>query len=572
MLANMPRLTTEVMVIGGGAAGCRAAIAAADAGARVILVCKGSFGRCGTTNLAGSLYAAAIGHSDPADSIEVHYQDTIVGGGYIGDQDLVSVLVHEAPGSVYELEQYGVAWDKSGDRFYQGPAPGHRFPRCLRYRDRNGWAIQRVLAREVERRGQISILDDFLVTRLLHANAAIAGAMGIDQRHGRFVIVEAPAVVLATGGAGQLYLVTSTETGATGDGLVLGYLAGAEIVNPEMHQFYPTGFVYPESLRGQLVATSSLWTKGARLYNARGERFMEKSFPLEKENVTRDKIAQAIYSEIAEGRGTPHGGVWLETSWIDGWDEQRYLLSRSFVLPEKLFGIRTDRLEVAPTYHFTLGGLKIDAQCRTAVRGLYAAGEVAGGLHGANRLGGNALAECVVFGKIAGRQAAEYARTSSLPPMPAEQVEEEQARLLKLLKDRPNGTRPCHLMGELKRIMWERAGIVRDERGLREALNAIGSLREGLRRLRVAQEGLVHNLDLAEAVELTNMLVLAKLVVGAGLLRDESRGAHFRRDHPGRDDRRWLANIVAVRKGDEDDFRIEPVRGARLPRGAGQGG
>lgn len=556
----------DVLVIGAGAAGCRAALSAANAGARVLMVCKGSFGRCGTTNLAGALYAAALGHSDPNDDPQVHWEDTIIGGDYIGDQLLVRVLVQEVCGTVEELERYGVTWEKEGDRFCQVSAPSHRFPRCVHNRDQTGRSIQLALMREVEKNEKIAIHDEFLVTRLLVSRQSVVGAVGIDQRSGILAAVRVAAVVVATGGAGQLYQVTGMDTGATGDGIVLGYLAGAEIINPEMHQFYPTSFVHPESLRGISLSTSPLWAKGARLYNALGDRFMERAFPDDKENVPRDKISRAIYAEIAEGRGTANGGVWLEPRFIDGWDVGKGSFARSFVLPERLFGLNTARVEVAPTYHFTLAGLKIDVGCRTSVRGLFAAGEAAGGIHGANRIGGNALAECIVFGKIAGQEAAKYARQNAAPAMPLDQVEEEQSRLFKLLEARPNGVRPGSLLRELKRVMWERVGVIRDGPGLREARSRIASLREDVNCLRIVERGLVHNLELAEAVELTNMLILANAVVNAALLRDESRGAHFRRDYPGSDDERWLANIIARRRGEQDEFRIEPVSlAAQLP-------
>lgn len=550
---------TDVLIIGTGAAGCRAAIEAAEYGARVTIVSKGVFGRSGTTNMAEVVYAAALGHTDRLDRPWFHFEDTIIEGHWLGNQDLVQLLVNEAPKTVYDLERFGLHWYRMEDlkHYYQLPTPGHRYDRGVHYNESTGKQMQAALVKEVLRHCFITVLNDILVTSLFVDDGQVRGAGAIDLKSGNFVAFQASAVIIATGGAGMMYEVTDMEHGSTGDGISMAYRAGAELIAPEMHQFFPTAFAWPETLKGIIVTSSNLWKFGLRLFNAKGDRFMENYFPDEKENVPRDVLSRYIYMEIQEGRGTEHGGVWLDTSRVEGWDYLKRERARSYIWPEKL-GVDTERFEIAPTYHFTMGGVKIDKYAQTNIRGLYAAGEVVGGIHGANRIGGNALPECMVFGAIAGRHAA--LNSEILKVTLATQINDEITRISEQLK--PAGEtvlRPIDGLRTLKSIMYHHLGIVREEKGLESGLEKLNSLEEvDLPRIGVNQEK-VFNIEWIWRIELENMIEQAKLFMSAALMRQESRGAHFRSDYPKIDNQNWLKNITVICTEIGPEFSTIPI-------------
>ncbi len=546
MLELDQRLETEVLIIGSGAAGSAAAIAADEYGAQVLMIAKGASGHCGNTNLAGVVYAAALGHTDPRDSPQVHLEDTIIEGRFLGDQRLAKILCDNSPHTVYDLARYGVPWYRMEDKkhFLQAPTPGHRYDRGAHYDGRTGEMVQKALTAELARHPDITILDDVMITTLLKQDGAIVGAAGIDLKSGGMICISAGSTIVATGGSGKIFQVTDMETGSSGDGVVLCLRAGASLIDPEMHQFFPTAFVFPDTLRGTALATSALWKYGLRMFNRVNERFMERYYPVEKENVPRDVLSQCIFKEILERRGTEHGGVWLDTYAVENWEHWRRDRARTYVWPAKL-GVDVRRSEVAPTSHFTLGGIRFDENAQTGVEGLYVAGEAAGGIHGANRIGGNALAECMVFGEIAGRHAA-LARRSARP---ADEclLHEERLRLERMLGRTavPNGVSPARLTARLRDTVYRNGGVVRTEKLLKRGLADIQEMRQEFENCLQVSAGEHYNVEWVRALELDSMLTIGEITMKAATLRKESRGAHFRVDYPYPDNGNWLKHIVA---------------------------
>ncbi len=536
---------TDVLVIGSGAAGCAAAITADEYGARVMMIAKGVVGRSGNTCLAGVVFAAGLGHTDPRDNPVVHMEDTIIEGRFLGDQRLVKLMCDHAPHTVYDLARYGVRWYRLEDEkhFLQAPTPGHRYDRGVHYDGRTGQEVQQALNAEIARHPDIVCLDDVLITTLLKRDGRVIGAAGIDLKTGKLLSIVAGSTIVATGGAGKIFRVTDMETGSTGDGMVWCLRAGATMIDPEMHQFFPTAFVYPETLRGTALATSALWVYGLRLFNRHGERFMARYYPAEKENVPRDVLSQCIQKEILEGRGTEHGGVWLDTYAVENWEHWQRDRARSYVWPAKL-GVDVRHPEVATTSHYTLGGIRINEHAETGIEGLYAVGEVAGGLHGANRIGGNALADCMVFGEIAGQQAALARR--AVPPADPQLLQQERDRLRGLLgrSTTPDGIGPAELTARLRETMYQRAGVVRNEELLGKALAEIQEVQELVQRRLVVGKEEHFNVEWIWALEIDSMLTISELTVQAAHLRTESRGAHFRVDYPYPDNDNWLKHIV----------------------------
>lgn len=552
------RLKCDVLVIGSGAAGCRAAIEASEHSADVILTAKGVFGKSGTTNLACVVYDAALGHSDPNDSPQIHFEDSVVYSRFLANQELVRIFTWGAPKTVYDLERYGLPWYKTEDgRFYQLNSPGLRYNRGVHYNESTGKKVQNALVRELRRpsRRNVRIVEDLFIYRFLMSDGRVSGAVGLDLQRDRFFVIQAGSTILATGGMGMAYSVTDMEAGSCGDGLYLAYEAGAELMDMEMHQFFPTAFVYPESLRGVIVTSSQLWKMGMKLYNGRGERFMARHYPDECEDVPRDILSRRILMEIAEGRGTPHGGVWADTTDIRGFAEFKKDRPRTYVWKEK-FGVKTDRFEVAPTYHYTLGGIRIDVGARTKVPGLYAAGEVTGGIHGANRLAGNALPECMVFGEIAGNNATAECRTDL--PLDEQQVEMAKAKVLGLVSRGEAGEIPYALIFKrTRRLLYDKVGIIRTGESLNEAAREIEEIKGQLPRLR-SGAGLSGKFAIARALETEMIVRLGELVINSSLMREESRGAHFRVDFP-ETNPAWLKNIVVHWTGEEALYATTPV-------------
>lgn len=559
-----------MLIIGAGAAGCRAAIEANEYGIdNIIMVSKGPFGKSGNTNLACVVYSASMRHTNTRDSPEAHFKDTVVEGRYLGNQKLIEILVREAPKTVWDLERYGMKWSKYKDgRFYQLPAPGHSYDRGVHcgpppeqkgagFRVRElGIALQACLCREVKRHQSITILDDIFCTNLLTNKGQVVGATCIDIKTGKFFAIQAKSTILATGGAGLIYEMNDMFTGSTGDAMAMAYRAGAELIDMEMHQFFPTAYVYPEYVKGRIVRSSSLWVLGLKLYNAKGERFMERyyidyqRFRSTPEHVPRDMLSRAIYTEIIEGRGTKHGGVWYDATDIKGYEPPK---------TRKVLGIDPYRFEVAPACHFTIGGVRITERAETSLNGLYACGEVCGGLHGANRLAGNALAECLVFGAIAGKNAAIRAFSTDLPEIDKEQLDAERERVFKLRRQKSaDGIRPVALKRKMQKLMWEKAGLVRDAVGLKQTMEILDTMMaEDLPKLVIADVDRC-NFEWIETLEMENLLTIAEMTVRSALMREESRGAHYRLDFRETDNTNWLVNIV-ITKSKNDRMHLSTI-------------
>ena len=518
----------DVLVIGSGGAGCRAAIEARKHELNVIIVSKGLSFKSGCTTLAEGGYNAAFGYVDKEDSIEAHFDDTMKGGAYLNDPELVKILVEEAPERLKELENFGALFDRQeSGKLNQRPFGGQTYRRTCFQGDRTGHEMMTALKEEVTRL-DIENVEEIVITSLItdESNRSVQGACGISIRTSNFIIFQSKSTILATGGAGWLYPVTSNAMQKTGDGYALAYNVGSDLLDMEQVQFHPTGMLYPESRKGVLI-TEAARGEGGRLINAKGERFMEKYDP-RGELATRDVVARAIYQEIIEGRGTPRGGVYLDVTHLSRKIIEDKLETMLLQFLDVDLDIREEPMEVAPTAHHFMGGTRINEHGETSTKNLFAAGEVTGGVHGANRLGGNALADTQVFGKRAGESAAKNAlNTKSTFNM--EQAIAEQDRIQILFKD--GDYYPFEIKKELEEVMWKYVAIIRNKKGLETALERINELKVMLSNLKVPDLG-EFNKDLQDALEIENMLNIADLVATSALIREESRGAHYRSDYP----------------------------------------
>lgn len=544
-------IETDVLVVGSGGAGLWAAIRAAEAGARTLLVDKGLVGRSGNTVMASGLSVVGPWHL-PGDGPEVLLDDTLEGGQFLNNEKLVRILIDETPKRVAELEAWGLAFDREEDgRYFLLQSGGHRYPRVLVRSDRVGLAIAKTLRRRALQIG-VRFQEDTMVTALLTNGEQVAGAVGIDCRSGDFLAFRARAVVLATGGVGQLYPMSTSRASNSGDGLALALRAGAVMVDMEQVQFYPRSLVFPPSVKG-----FGLGIMG-KLLNRCGERFMERYDPERLESSTRDITSRAIYSEIEAGRGTEHGGVFKDARETPERVFLSYLDQYNFCLKRGL-DLKKEMAEVAPAVHYFMGGIVINERGESSLAGLYAAGEVAGGTHGANRLGGNSLADLLVFGARAGEWAARWALQS--PPMEVDpqQVKEEEERIHNVLEGKNGGVRPVEVKRAIQEIMWEKVGVVRSRRSLTEALEGLDRLEADLSQVGVACEGLLYNQELVHYLEVENLLLVGKAIVTSSLVREESRGAHYREDYPEKDDALWLKNALLRLKGQKFVTSSRPV-------------
>ncbi|MEN4006874.1 MAG: fumarate reductase (CoM/CoB) subunit TfrA [Methanobacteriaceae archaeon] len=534
----------DVLVIGSGGAGCRAAIEASKHNLSVLIVSKGLSFKSGCTTLAEGGYNAAFGAVDCEDSPEVHFEDTLKGGAYLNDPKLVRILVDESPERLIELESYGALFDRQeSGKINQRPFGGQKFRRTCFQGDRTGHEMMMALKEEVIKR-EIETLDEIMITSLImdESGESVIGATGISLQDSKFTVFKAKSVVMACGGAGWLYPVTSNTLQKTGDGYSLSYDAGADLLDMEQVQFHPTGMIFPQSRKGVLV-TEAARGEGGKLINASGERFM-KNYDPRGELATRDIVSRAIYNEIKEGRGTQIGGVYLDVSHLPDEVIEEKLETMLLQFQDVGVDIRKEPMEVAPTAHHFMGGIMIDEYGNTTLKNLFAAGEITGGVHGANRLGGNGLADTQVFGKRAGESAAKNALKVELSSNDAF-VEAEKERILNLFKD--GDIYPFEIKKELEEVMWKNVGIIRNEKNLKAALKQINELKEMLKDMRVP-DVTGYNNDLLDALEVTKMLDVAELVTKSALLRRESRGAHYREDYPETDDN-WKRSIVFNKNG-----------------------
>jgi fumarate reductase (CoM/CoB) subunit A len=531
-------ISTDVLIIGSGGAGSRAAIEVDEAGLKAIIVSKGLSFRSGCTGMAEGGYNAVFKTVDEDDSIDAHIHDTLKGGSYLNDKKLVEILVNESPKRLIDLENYGALFDRQeSGAIDQRPFGGQTYRRTCYQGDRTGAELLNALKEEIIRRG-IECIEEVMITSLVTENDQVIGATGLNLKDSSLIYFKAKSVILASGGAGQLYPVTSNTFQKNGDGFAIAYRAGADLVDMEQIQFHPTGMVTPESKKGVLV-TEAVRAEGGKLINKDGERFMSKYAPEKMELATRDVVARSIYQEIIEGRGTENGGVYLDISHLD--DDYIDERLETMVLQFENVGvdIKHGPIEVAPTAHHFMGGLKINTDASTSLKNLFGAGEVCGGVHGANRLGGNALADTQVFGKIAGESAAKAAKEGELKTND-EMVEKEASRIEGLIK---KGTiKPYEFKNNIKDLMWEKVAIVRDEKTLNKALKELQEMQKEIVNLDVGDKK-QYNADLVTALEVINMLEICILTVKSAILRRESRGAHFRSDFPESKDE-WKKSIV----------------------------
>ena len=536
----------DVLIIGAGGAGLRAAIEALAQGVRVGVVCKSLLGKAHTVMAEGGI-AAAMANVDTSDDWRAHFRDTMRGGKFLNNWRMAQLHAQEAPERVRELEQWGALFDRTenGD-ILQRAFGGHTFKRLCHVGDRTGLEMIRTLQDRGVHMG-IDVYMECTITRLLKDGDRIAGAFGYWREQGRFVVFRAKSVIICTGGIGKAWKITSNSWEYTGDGMALAYDAGAELMDMEFVQFHPTGMVWPPGVQGILV-TEAVRGEGGVLRNKNGERFMERYDPKKMELSTRDVVARSIYTEVREGRGTEHGGAYLDISQKPAEYVKRKLPSMYHQFLELAdVDITKGPMEVGPTCHYMMGGIRVDAEtAQASIPGLFAAGEAAVGLHGANRLGGNSLSDLLVFGRRAGLSAAEHAKRTEMPPIDPSQIEEAAQQMLAPF-ERPDGDSPYAIHEDLQSVMQSLVGIFRDEADLRRALSELEQLNARTARVRVEGSRLF-NPGWHLAWDLHSMLTVAEAVTRSALTRRESRGAHSRIDYPGLDDVWGKKHNVVVKK------------------------
>jgi succinate dehydrogenase / fumarate reductase flavoprotein subunit len=570
----------DVLVVGAGGAGLRAAIEASKAGVSVGLVCKSLLGKAHTVMAEGGI-AAALANVDDRDSWRVHFADTMRGGQYVNNWRMAEIHAREAPDRVRELEAWGAMFDRTSDgRILQRNFGGHRYPRLAHVGDRTGLEMIRTLQDHGIHQG-IQVHMECTVTRLLADGGRIVGAFGYERERGRFKVFRARAVVLATGGVGRAFKITSNSWEYTGDGHTLAYDAGAELIDMEFVQFHPTGMVWPPSVRGILV-TEGVRGEGGVLRNSAQRRFMfddipenyrsqtaeneeegwrytqgDKNARRPPELLTRDHVSRCIVREIKEGRGSPHGGVYLDISWIkerlpNAAEHIKKKLPSMYHQFKQLADIDITRepMEVGPTTHYIMGGVRVDAETQmSSVPGLFAAGECAAGINGANRLGGNSLSDLLVFGKRAGEFAAAFARREKPGTIDEKEVDLAAHRAVEPFERSTRGEGPYQVQYALQDMMQELVGIVRTEGEMRKALECLETLAT-----RAAAVGVgghrEYNPGWHAALDLHNLLTVSEAITRSALERRESRGGHFRDDYPDKDPSFGGINIVVRREQD----------------------
>jgi succinate dehydrogenase / fumarate reductase flavoprotein subunit len=575
----------DVLVIGAGGAGLRAAIEASAAGVSVGLVCKSLLGKAHTVMAEGGI-AAALGNVEPRDNWKVHFRDTMKGGRYLNQWRMAELHAKEAPDRVNELEEWGALFDRTNDgRILQRNFGGHKYPRLAHVGDRTGLEMIRTLQQHGIHLG-MSVYMECTVTRLLGDSSRVSGAFGYWRETGRFVIFKAKSVVLATGGIGRAFKVNSNSWECTGDGQALAYLAGAELMDMEFMQFHPTGMVWPPSVRGTLI-TEGVRGEGGTLRNKDQKRFMfdyildlyaketattedeadrwlkgDKAARRTPDLLPRDVVARAIYNEVKAGRGSPHGGVFLDIHSRLPADVIKRKLPAMYHQFKELgdVDITKEPMEVGPTAHYTMGGVRVDPDTQESrIKGLFAAGECAAGLNGANRLGGNSLSDLLVFGRLAGHHAAKYSKATGSKAVDDAEIEEAAKEALEpfgrevdaaAVEEKGWGANPFGVHEDLMNQMQRYVGIMRNEADLTEGLKHIERLRAGAKRASVS--GPRHyNAGWHQIFDLRNMIIVCEAMARAGLMRKESRGAHTREDFPDQDKGHFSkVNIVCRRKGD----------------------
>jgi succinate dehydrogenase / fumarate reductase flavoprotein subunit len=583
----------DVLVIGAGGAGLRAAIEASAAGVSVGLICKSLLGKAHTVMAEGGI-AAALANVDERDNWKVHFADTMRGGQYLNNWRMAELHAKEAPDRVKELEAWGALFDRTKDGLIlQRNFGGHKYPRLAHVGDRTGLEMIRTLQDYGIHLG-IDVHMECTITTLLMSGDRVAGAFGYERERGRFKIFKAKAIVLATGGVGRAYKITSNSWEYTGDGMSLAYHAGAELIDMEFLQFHPTGMIWPPSVQGILV-TEGVRGEGGVLLNKNGERFMFSDIPELYRNqtadneeegwrytqgdrnarrppelLTRDHVARCIVRQIKEGKGSPHNGVYLDISWIKNKiphsaEHIKKKLPSMYHQFKKLadIDITTEPMEVGPTTHYMMGGIRVDADTQmSTIPGLFAAGECAAGLHGANRLGGNSLSDLLVFGKRAGEHSAIFSKDNRTENLDDEQINIAAKKALEPF-DRAEGESPFHIQSDLQEMMQELVGIVRHEEELLRASQRLKMMHARAAKVKVSGNR-EYNPGWHTAIDLEHLLTVSEAITMAAIERKESRGAHFREDYPQKDEQHGKFNLVIKKNGaGEMDLRREPTKAVR---------
>jgi succinate dehydrogenase / fumarate reductase flavoprotein subunit len=548
----------DVLIIGAGGAGLRAAIEALGQGVSVGVVCKSLLGKAHTVMAEGGI-AASMGNVDAADDWRTHFRDTMSGGKFLNNWRMAQLHAQEAADRVRELEHWGALFDRTEDgRILQRAFGGHSFKRLCHVGDRTGLEMIRTLQDRGVQLG-FDVYMECTVTRLLKDGDRVVGAFAYWRENGRFVVFKAKSVVLATGGIGKAWPITSNSWEYTGDGMALAYEAGAELMDMEFVQFHPTGMVWPPGVQGLLV-TEAVRGEGGILRNRTGERFMERYDPQRMELSTRDVVARAIYTEVREGRGTEHGGAYLDISHKPAEYVKRKLPSMYHQFKELAdVDITRGPMEVGPTCHYMMGGIRVEAEtAATTVNSLYAAGEAAAGLHGANRLGGNSLSDLLVFGRRAGLAAAENARRQSPAALDQGEIEAAERELLAPF-ERHQGESPYAIHEALQTTMQGLVGIFRTEEDIQTALQHIADLKRRAQSLGISGSRMF-NPGWHLCADLKSMLTVADAVARSALARKESRGAHSRIDFPGYDPTWARQNNIIARRGEEMVLTQRPTK------------
>ena len=556
----------DVLIVGAGGAGLRAAIAAAERGLSVGVVSKSLLGKAHTVMAEGGI-AAAVGNVDPDDGWRTHFMDTMKSGKFLNNWRMVEIFAKEAPDRVIELEQWGGLFNRTNEgKISQRAFGGHTYRRLCHVGDRTGLEMIRTLQEKVLAI-DAKVYMETTITKLLKSGNRVVGAVGYTRDLGKFIHFKAKAVVMATGGWGRIYKVTSNSWEGNGDGAVLAFEAGAELVDMEMVQFHPTGMVWPPGVRGLLV-TEGVRGEGGVLRNSEGERYMENYDPEKMELSTRDVVARANFTEVTEGRGSEHGGVLLDITHL-GYNGIMKKLPTMYEQFLKLadIDISKEPMEVFPTIHYTMGGIKVEAETgATNVPGLFAAGECAGGLHGANRLGGNSLSDLLVFGRRAGEGAAEYVKSNSYSTeIEASEVEDEMKRLLEPLQKpvSDDDENPFTIQKELQSATMEHANMMRNEESLKEGLEKVLALKERLPNIRV-QGTTLFNPGWHAARDVYYMVQVSEIIFRCAIERREQRGAQWRLDYEGQDEELGKINFI-VKKDQQGEVGIEKREIAPMP-------
>jgi succinate dehydrogenase/fumarate reductase flavoprotein subunit len=574
LFMNGERVETDVLIIGSEGAGATAAIEASKKeGLRVTIATKGRMGKCGATVTGDADFDVDsrslhelfpwLEGTDPRDSQEIFFQDIVKGGKYLNNQRMVEIHVKEAPERLRDLVDWGVKIE------WVMHSSGHSYPRGVFI---PGTRLVPVFKKKVKE-GGVEVIEDTMITDLLINDGKVAGAVGLNIRNGNFIVFSAKAVVIATGGCQRIYPITTAPEELTGDGLAMAYRAGVELADMEFPMFLPGGFVWPPALLGVdvpfILSTAGRYGPG-HLLNRYGERFLEKWAPKTMEHSTRDICSVAMMTEILEGRGSKHGGVYVSLKhlpdnlidFIHEWQAPEVLWRYGgFDLDEFIprDSLKREALEAAPASHFFNGGIRINERCETNIAGLFAAGEVTAGIHGGNRLSGNAFTEMVVWGTRAGRFAAEFAKRAERQKIDEAQVEKLQSNIIQPL-DRQEGKRPIELKKKIQELAWKKVGVIRDGPTLNEAIHEIRAIKEKeLKELYTQSKDTAWNREWVEALQVENMLQCLEIIATAALAREESRAAHYRKDFPNTDYANWTKNIVVKLVNGKMQLRTEPV-------------